>query len=157
MSDIRTNRPKRRRALFLAVAVGIAALVIGFIVLETEDADTPSSSDRPSSSSTTTFGGDASTTAERATFSGTGDETTDVFEAAVNWELKWIVSEGETFQVELFAKDGASRGFVVQDDGDSEGSIFVSEAGAFYLEVTTDGRWDVTVIGRPPEAAAEDG
>lgn len=67
------------------------------------------------------------------------------------WELRWQAPEAESFSVELFNEAEESRGVLIEDSEDSESSTFVSEAGSFYLEVSSDSDWSLSVIGPPPE------
>ena len=87
---------------------------------------------------------------ELAAFTGSGDDTTEAFEAAVNWELRWKAEESESFSIELLAEDGASRGQVVQGAEEGSGTTFVSEEGEFKLEVSAAGDWSITVVGASP-------
>lgn len=89
-----------------------------------------------------------------AEFSGEGNETTESFDVEVNWELRWRVSEGERFAVELLTNDDVSRGHVVDATDKSEGTTFVSEAGEFKLRVSSDAPWSVQIVSKravPPE------
>lgn len=84
-----------------------------------------------------------------AQFAGSGDDTTDTFAVVGNWEIRWEATGGESFEVELFREDGQSRGVVITDEGEGDGSTFVSEEGTFYLEVTTDSDWTIDIVGAP--------
>ncbi len=84
-----------------------------------------------------------------AEFSGSGDETTETFRAAANWELRWRVAEGGPFAIELLTKDGESRGRIVDGGDNMEGTTFVSDEGEFKLNVSAGGDWSVQLLSRP--------
>jgi hypothetical protein len=132
------GRGGSRTILWVAVAV-IAAVLIGlglWLALGLgEGADTVA--DDPGEQPTAVDG--------VAQFSGNGDDTTDSFEVAGNWQIEWETS-GESFQVELFTEDGSSRGVIVDSAGEAEGGTFVTEGGKFYLEVTADDDWTILIL-----------
>ena len=115
----------------------------------TESAPSDTSSSEATSSEAAPSEGLGATVEEIASFSGSGPDTTDSFEAAENWELRWEAQNPVGFGVELLTADETSRGQVVQGGEDASGATFVSEEGEFRLRVTADGDWSVTVTGVP--------
>jgi hypothetical protein len=90
--------------------------------------------------------GGEGTTASRLSFSGSGDDQTEPFDVAANWELRWE-SDG-AFQAELFNPEGESRGVIIETDEAGDGATFISEAGEFTLEVSADEDWSIEVVDR---------
>lgn len=129
-------------AAVVAVAVAVAA-----VVWSTDD-EGSGSGERPAGTATTVD--KLPTAGSIAELTGTGDQQTDVFEAATNWELRWSTAAAGSFTVELFAEDGTSRGVIVDEPARTSGSVFVSEEGSFYLAVTADTAWELEILGRPP-------
>lgn len=161
VEDRAPRAPGRRRTALLVVLVValVAAAALVFSITRDDDHQTaePQRSEEESTESTETTESTESaseTTPAALTLlelDGSGDETSEVFEAALNWELRWKAPDAESFSVELFNEEGESRGVLIEDSEDPDGSTFVSEAGSFYLEVTSDGDWSISVIGPPPE------
>ena len=148
--ELAQRRRPRRAILFVVNAVIVVVAVVAFLL--TRDADETSDSVVPVERSTSTSEDSPPAVDSLVELEGAGDDTTDVFAADLNWELRWSVGgEDAHFEVELFSEDGESRGVVIQDREESEGSTFVSEAGSFYLEVRSDGDWTIDILGRPPE------
>jgi hypothetical protein len=147
------HRPGRGWVLYVGAvaAVLVVALVI-VLSLKSDDKDSQAGTDGPSASpSATTSASSSPAKAEPlAHFTGSGDQTTTSFRAAVNWELRWKTEADKQFTVELLDKDGTSRGEIVAAGKKKEGSVFVSEAGEFKLKVTTPANWSIDIVGARP-------
>ncbi|MFL6205083.1 MAG: hypothetical protein ACJ739_07000 [Acidimicrobiales bacterium] len=138
----------RRWLLWAGIAVVLLLLVAGALVLVNDDGDDDGGSEKVTETTETTDpGSDGAEGARGVTdqFSGTGDDRTEVFEVAENWEVRWKAS-GSSFELELFTEDDTSRGTIVTASDEAEGSTFVVEGGRFYLAVTTDGDWSVDIV-----------
>jgi hypothetical protein len=139
------GRSSRRRLVWLAIAVVVAVLVAGGLLLVNDDDGDDGGAAQVTE--TTEPGSDASEDVQGVTdqFSGSGDDTTEVFEVAENWEVRWT-STGSSFTLELFTEDDTSRGTIVTASDQAEGSTFVVEGGRFYIAVTTDGDWSLDIV-----------
>lgn len=138
-------RPDRRRWWVLLGLLLVAALAAAVALVTRDGSDTP----RPGSSPSPTRGITQAPVRPVASFSGSGNETTATFGAALNWELRWTAEPGSGFTVELLNSSGASLGKVVTAGKRTSGSTFVSQAGSFKLRVTSKQAWTVSVRSRP--------
>jgi hypothetical protein len=78
------------------------------------------------------------------TFSGEGDEDTEVFTTGPNWELAWETESSE-MSIELLTGDAESRGTIIETDEAGGGTSYISEGGEFFLRVTATGSWQVEI------------
>jgi hypothetical protein len=139
----RHSRRRRGRAAFVVVAAAVIGLAV--VAVATRSDDTPAARDRTTTTDATT----PPTPGEPglvATFSGSGNDTTDEFEVGPNWEVRWQASGPGPFSVELFTTTGQSRGRIVDRADRTEGATFIVESGRFTLQVSADGEWSIRVI-----------
>jgi hypothetical protein len=142
----------RRRMLLIAAALTVVVLGVAIMVAvrssgpdegaKASDVQSPSSSPTTSASSIP-----AAKTKSLARFAGAGNKTTKPFGAAANWQIEWRTKDPK-FTVELFDRNGKSRGDVVAAKRRTHGSTFVSERGQFELKVTASRDWSIRIIGR---------
>jgi hypothetical protein len=136
----------RRWLIWVGIAVVVALLVAGGLLLANDD-DGDDGGGSEKVTQTTEAGSEGSDETRGVTehFSGNGDDTTDVFEVAENWEVRWKTT-GASFELELFTEDDTSRGTIVTASDEPDGSTFVVEGGRFSLAVRTDGDWSVDIV-----------
>ena len=144
-------RPDRRSMLYLgsAAVVLVVALVIVFSLRSNDKDGQSGTPGHPSPTPTASASDDPSGEPRPLVrFTGKGDKTTTSFKAAVNWEVRWRTEADTQFTVELLDKDGTSRGEIVAAKKRTHGSVFVSEAGEFKLNVTASRDWSIRIIGK---------
>ena len=77
-----------------------------------------------------------------AQFSGAGDQATNSFEVRQGWRIRWE-SAGQRFAMAIRGERGL--GTVMDISEPASGVTSPANAGTFYLEITADGSWSVTV------------
>jgi hypothetical protein len=80
---------------------------------------------------------------EVISFSGDGDQTTESFEVRQGWQIQW--QHDRKFAMAI--RGDRDFGTVIDEKGKA-GSGVTSPVGAgtFYLEITANGPWQVTII-----------
>jgi hypothetical protein len=137
---------------WLGILVAASALLLGVTACNGDASDDERAEDEVEMPETTDEDrdlddeGTQQSAASPLSFSGSGDDQTDAFDVAANWELRWEADDA--FQAELFNAEGESRGVIIETDEAGDGATFISEAGEFTLEVSADGDWNIEVLDR---------
>lgn len=77
-----------------------------------------------------------------AEFSGDGDQTTDSFTVREGWAIEWQ-SSGERFAYAI--RGDRDFGTVIDIDAPGNGVTSPTGSGTFFLDVTAEGPWSITV------------
>lgn len=148
-ADVRKQKPARR-PLFLLLVAAVTAAVLVWVITARDDAPATDSGAKGEPTATTS----ADTPRQVKQFSGSGDLTTEPFQVANTWELRWSASAGSGFTIELLTQNGTSRGQIVIADQPSSKPIFINEVGEFTLKVTAEKPWTAQILSQPPGPTA---
>lgn len=87
----------------------------------------------------------STTTAEIASFSGSGGKNTRPFITNGPWEIQWD-AQGDIFQLYLYTANGDMVGVPANQQGSGKGASFQPQAGKYYLQVNAIGDWSMKIV-----------
>ena len=158
------EQPKKKSKKWLWIAIGVTALAlfacIGTVSMASNGASTTSttSTTRSDSSSQdsqpTTPPTKPATFTTTHTFSGNGIEKTEIFNVGDDWKLQWTCDPTSfmggqyNVQVYVYGSDGSIQDVALNDickDGNTSGETEEHSGGQIYLDVNSEGSWNLTI------------